>query len=115
MRDAEDASWAFRHPEKMIDFGYRALHETAQSAKSLIEAFYSKLPQRSFFDSCSNGGREGLIEAQQFPEDFDGILAGAPANFWTHLVTAAIDISKACRKHVDRSAVGWIESPHRTC
>ena len=92
--DAEDATWAYQHPEKVIDFGYRALHQTALNAKSLIEAFYRKLPQRSYFDSCSNGGREGLVEAQRFPEDFDGILAGAPANFWTHLLTAGIDITK---------------------
>ncbi len=105
--DAGDASWAYQHPEKVIDFGYRALHETAQDAKRLIEAFYSKAPQRSYFDSCSNGGREGLIEAQRFPEDFDGILAGAPANFWSHLLTAGVDISKAIYGH---NPAGYISS-----
>jgi hypothetical protein len=90
--DFEDASWAFHHPEKVIDFGYRAIHVTSQNAKSLIQAFYTRLPRNSYFDSCSDGGREGLMEAQRFPEDFDGILAGAPANFWTHMLAAGIDL-----------------------
>ncbi len=90
--DAEDASWAYRHPEKVVDFGYRALHATAANAKALIQAFYSNPPRHSYFDSCSDGGREALMEAQRFPEDFDGILAGAPANFWTHMLAAAVEI-----------------------
>jgi Tannase and feruloyl esterase len=88
--DAEDASWAFRHPEKVIDFGYRGLHATTENAKALIQAFYSGPAQHSYFDSCSDGGREALMEAQRFPGDFDGILAGAPANFWTHLLANAV-------------------------
>ncbi len=92
--EAEDASWAYHHPEKVADFGYRALHLTARNAKSLIQAFYSRPAGHSYFDSCSDGGREALMEAQRFPEDFDGILAGAPANFWTHMLTAGLDIGK---------------------
>jgi hypothetical protein len=88
--DAEDASWAYKHPEKVIDFGYRGLHTTAENAKALIEAFYSSPARHSYFDSCSDGGREALMEAQRFPDDFDGILAGAPANFWTHLLANAV-------------------------
>ncbi len=84
---AEDGVWAYMHPEKIVDFGYRGLHLTTESAKALIAAFYSRAAQRSYFDSCSDGGREALMEAQRFPNDFDGILAGAPANFWTHLLT----------------------------
>ncbi len=93
--DAEDASWAFHHPEKVIDFGYRALHLTTANAKSLIESFYSRPPRHSYFDSCSDGGREALMEAQRFPADFDGILAGAPANYWTHMLAAGLDVTKA--------------------
>jgi feruloyl esterase len=89
-----DASWAYKHPQKVIDFGYRALHETTDNAKRLIEAFYGKPASRSYFDSCSDGGRQALMEAQRFPEDFDGILAGAPANFWTHMLASGIDIAK---------------------
>ena len=79
--EAEDASWAFKHPEKIADFGYRALHITVGNAKTLMQALYGRPPQHSYFDACSDGGREALMEAQRFPEDFDGILAGAPANF----------------------------------
>src|SRR5947209_9131771 len=60
------------------------------NAKSLVRAFYGDAPRHSYFDSCSDGGREGLMEAQRFPDDFDGILAGAPANFWTHLLAGAM-------------------------
>jgi feruloyl esterase len=92
--DAEDASWAFHHPEKVNDFGYRALHLTTVNAKSLVQAFYAQPAQHSYFDSCSDGGREALMEAQRFPADFDGILAGAPANFWTHMLASGLDVSK---------------------
>lgn len=85
-----DASWALEHPEKVVDFGYRAIHETADKAKAIIRAFYGKAPEHSYFSSCSNGGRQALMEAQRFPADYDGIIAGAPANFWTHLLTGAV-------------------------
>jgi len=84
-----DASWALGHPEKIVDFGYRAIHETADKAKAIMRAFYGEGPRRSYFNSCSNGGRQALMEAQRFPGDYDGIIAGAPANFWTHLLTQA--------------------------
>ncbi len=93
--DGVDASWAFKHPEKVIDFGYRAVHETAELAKSIIESFYTHAPQHSYFDSCSDGGREALMEAQRFPDDYQGILAGAPANFWTHMLAAGISGTQA--------------------
>lgn len=89
---AEDASWAYRHPEKIKDYGYRALHLTTIAAKQSVAAFYGKPQQHAYFDSCSNGGREALMEAQRFPEDFDGILAGAPANNWTHMLSSGIDV-----------------------
>ena len=88
--DSVDATWAFRHPEKVADFGYRALHLTTENAKRLVEAFYSQPAQHSYFDSCSDGGREALMEVERFPEDFDGVLAGAPAYFWTHLIASQI-------------------------
>jgi hypothetical protein len=78
-------AWAVGHPEKVIDFGYRAVHETAEKAKLIVRTFYGKPAHHSYFVGCSDGGREALMEAQRFPGDFDGILAGAPANFWTHL------------------------------
>lgn len=81
-----DATWALGHPEKVADFGYRAIHETADKAKAILRAFYGQAPRRSYFSACSNGGRQALMEAQRFPEDYDGIIAGAPANNWTHLL-----------------------------
>jgi hypothetical protein len=84
--DSEDASWAYGHPEKIADFGWRAIHLTAQAAKQIIDAYYGKPVSHSYFDSCSDGGREALMEAQRFPEDYDGILAGAPANNWATML-----------------------------
>ena len=83
------ATWALNHPEKIVDFGYRAIHETAAGAKAIIRTFYGEGPKRSYFNSCSNGGRQALMEAQRYPADYDGIIAGAPANSWTHLLSAA--------------------------
>jgi feruloyl esterase len=79
------ASWATGHPEKLVDFGYRAVHETGLEAKAIVRAFYGKDPARSYFVGCSDGGREALMEAQRYPQDFDGIVAGAPANNWSRL------------------------------
>jgi feruloyl esterase len=85
-----DASWALGHPQKVIDFGYRSLKETTDVAKDVIIAFKSNSARRSYFMGCSDGGREALMEAQRYPNDFDGIVAGSPANFWTHLMTGFV-------------------------
>jgi Tannase and feruloyl esterase len=74
-----ESAWAVNHPEKQADFDYRAIHETALTSKALIDAFYHSPPTRSYFSSCSNGGRQGLMEAERYPTDYDGIMAGAPA------------------------------------
>src|SRR5690242_3176777 len=79
-----DASWAIGHPEKLIDFGYRSLHETASHSKAILQAYYGKTATHAYFMGCSDGGREALMEAERYPEDFDGIVAGAPANNWTN-------------------------------
>jgi feruloyl esterase len=84
------AAWAIGHPEKLIDFGYRAVHETSVQAKVIIRALYGRDPSLSYFAGCSDGGREALMEAQRYPEDFNGILAGAPANNWSHLFTGFV-------------------------
>jgi Tannase and feruloyl esterase len=86
--ESTDASWAWQHPEKVKDFGWRAIHLTADRAKQIVDAFYGKPAGKAYFDACSDGGREALMEAQRFPDDYDGILAGAPANAWTTLLTA---------------------------
>jgi feruloyl esterase len=84
------ATWAIGHPEKLIDFGYRAVHETNLQSKAIIRDLFGRAPSRSYFDGCSDGGREGLMEAQRYAEDFDGIIAGAPASDWSHLFTGFI-------------------------
>jgi feruloyl esterase len=84
-----DAAWAIGHPEKVIDFGHRGIHEMTSVAKTIAQTYYSKAAQHSYFAGCSDGGREALMEAQRYPEDYDGILAGAPANNWTPLLTTA--------------------------
>jgi Tannase and feruloyl esterase len=80
-----DAKWALGHPEKVVDFGYRAVHETAQKSKAIIRAFYGDGPKHSYFDGCSNGGRHALMEAQRYPADYDGLIAGAPVGSMTRI------------------------------
>jgi tannase/feruloyl esterase len=65
-------------PQKVLDYAFRAVHVTAVTAKALAQAYYSSAPRRAYFEGCSTGGRQGLISAQRFPDDFDGIVAGAP-------------------------------------
>jgi feruloyl esterase len=79
------ASFAMGHPEKLTDFAYRAVHEMTVTSKAIIQNFYGTAPRYSYWNGCSTGGRQGLKEAQKFPADFDGIVAGAPANYQTHL------------------------------
>jgi len=88
--DGTDASWALGHPEKIVDFGHRAIHEMTVVGKATTKAFYGDAVKRAYFANCSNGGRQALMEAQKYPEDYDGILAGAPANYWTHLLASAL-------------------------
>jgi hypothetical protein len=85
-----DASWALGHPEKITDFAYRAIHEMTAVGKATAKAFYGDAPKHTYFSNCSNGGRQALVEAQRYPADYDGIIAGAPANYWTHLLGAAL-------------------------
>jgi hypothetical protein len=79
------ASFAFNNRQAEIDFGYRAVHVTVNAAKTLIRAYYGRQPAYSYFEGCSTGGREGLMEAQRYPFDFDGISAGAPVMHYQEL------------------------------
>jgi feruloyl esterase len=79
------ADFALGHPEKVKDFAWRAVHEMTVQSKALINAYYGSASRRSYFSGCSNGGRQALMEAQRFPEEFDGIIAGAPAADWVGL------------------------------
>jgi feruloyl esterase len=85
---AFDATWALGHPEKVVDYGSRADHVTVMAAKEIVRAFYGKAAVRSYFTGCSHGGGNALSEAQRFPEDYDGIIAGAFGNRWTYVQLA---------------------------
>jgi feruloyl esterase len=73
-------AFAYGHPERLIDFAWRSEHEMTVQAKAIVEAFYGTGPKFSYWNGCSTGGRQALQEAQRFPDDYDGIIAGAPAN-----------------------------------
>ena len=93
------ASFALGHPEKLIDFGHRAIHEMTVQSKALIAAFYGRAPRLSYWNSCSNGGRQGLMEAQRYPADFDAILAGAPAANWTGRALQSLWVAQVLHKN----------------
>lgn len=78
-----DSTWAMGHPELVADFGYRGLHLATVNGKAIVQAFYSKAPAHSYYVGCSKGGQQGMMEAQRFPDDYDGLLVGDPANNWT--------------------------------
>jgi feruloyl esterase len=82
--ESTDSAW-LADRQRVIDYGYRAIHETTVKGKAVIDAYYGKAPAYSYFNGCSTGGRQGLMEAQRFPEDYNGIISGAPVNTFTHL------------------------------
>ncbi len=106
------ARFAFEKPEQLIDFAHRAHHETALRAKALVQAFYGKPAARSYFIGCSSGGYEGLMEAQRYPSDYDGIVAGAPANNWTRLMAGdfhgVLAVLKNPASHLPPAALGLL-------
>lgn len=106
------ASFAAGHPEKLIDFGYRSMHEMAVQSKTILQSFYSRAPQLSYYQGCSTGGRQGLMEAQRFPADFDAIIAGAPVNNALHLniqsVSRQIDMLREPARILPREKVALL-------
>jgi feruloyl esterase len=81
----EDPDFALGHPERIADWGFRAVHESAMAAKPIVQNFYGAAAKHAYFRGCSTGGHQALMEAQRFPDDFDGIIAGDPGNNRTHL------------------------------
>ena len=102
--DENAARFAFEHPEQLIDFAYRSYHEMTVKAKGLVEAFYGRPPDHSYSIGCA--GAEGLMEAQRFPDDYDGVVTGAPANNWTRLMAGDLDGSLALLKDSTSSVPG---------
>jgi hypothetical protein len=92
---ARDITTREAHPEQWVDFGNRATREMTGVAKAIIEAYYANPPQYSYFQGCSTGGQQGLINAQRYPTDYDGIIVGAPGNNRTHLAMSFIWHHKA--------------------
>lgn len=90
-----DGRWAIGQPDKVRDFAERAVHETRWIAGRVVERLYGKPAKRHYFYGCSEGGREAHIAAQRYPDDFDGIVAGAPANDWTALLASFASNAKA--------------------
>jgi feruloyl esterase len=96
------ASFALGHPEKLIDFAYRSEHEMTVKAKAIVGAFYGSAPKYSYWNGCSAGGRQALKEAQMFPADFDGIIAGSPGLDWSGRSAQAVRVAQALQKEEAR-------------
>jgi feruloyl esterase len=94
-RKEPGGSFVMSNPQKAIDYAYRAVHLTAVTAKDITKDYYGKAVSKAYWNSCSNGGRQGLIEAQRYPEDFDGIVANAPWVDQTGFTIGAMWIQKA--------------------
>jgi feruloyl esterase len=97
------AVWALGHPEKLVDFGWRAVKATTDVAKTLIATQKGTFARKSYLAGCSDGGREALMSAQRFPNDFDGIVAGAPANYMSRLFSMSAVQQQAMAK-----TGGWL-------
>jgi feruloyl esterase len=96
------ASFALGHPEKVIDFAYRSEHEMTVHAKAIVNAFFGAAPKYSYWVGCSAGGRQAMKEAQMFPADYDGIVAGAPGLDWSGRSAQAIRIAHALQREETR-------------
>ena len=97
-----NADFITGHPEKVVDFAYRAVHELTLAAKGIVAAFYGDAPKYSFWNGCSTSGRQAFAEAQRFPNDYDGIIAGAPAFHATRLQGEQVWV--AAQAHKDEAA-----------
>jgi feruloyl esterase len=93
-----NADFITGHPEKVADFGYRAVHEMTAAAKTITASFYGNAPKHSIWNGCSTGGRQAFTEAQRFPNDYDGIIAGAPAFYVTRLQGTQVWVAAEAHK-----------------
>jgi feruloyl esterase len=101
--DGPNGMFGLGHQEKIVDFAYRAIHELTLASKQIIGDFYARMPQYSYFKGCSTGGRQAVMAAQRYPDDFDGIIAGALANRHIHMHTAGFARSVALARHPERA------------
>lgn len=91
----QDSSWSKGQPEAVRDYSWRAIHLSTVAAKQVVAAFYGRSADKSYFVGCSGGGRQGLVEAARFPDDYDGIVSGAPAASFTELALALVNAHQA--------------------
>jgi feruloyl esterase len=96
--DQFDAGWALGQPDRIVDYGHRSIKATSDAARIFIQVYYGRAPRRRYFIGCSNGGRQALMAAQHYPEDWDGILAGAPAVQWTSQLATFAAIQNRLRQ-----------------
>jgi feruloyl esterase len=96
------ASFGMGHPEKVIDFAYRSEHEMAVTSKAVINAYYGSAPKFSYWNGCSAGGRQAMKEAQMFPGDFNGIIAGSPGLDWSGRTAQAVRIAQSLQNEQAR-------------
>jgi len=87
--DGRDGSWALGHLGRVLNFGQNGVHLMAVANKAILHAYYGSAPVHSFFNGCSYGGKQALTEVQRYPKDFDGVIAGDPANWWTRHYSAS--------------------------
>ena len=97
--DAFQVGWGIGHPEKVTDFAWRSVHELTLKAKEIVREYYGRPARYSYWNGCSNGGGEGLMQAQRFPDEFDGIIAGGAAAYWSRAATAQLFFSSQLVDH----------------
>jgi feruloyl esterase len=132
-KDGASGMFALGHPEKIVDFAYRAVHDMAVKSKRVIAAYYTQPLQYSYFKSCSTGGHQAVMSAQRYPGDFDGVIGGALANRHIHMHTASVATaihlsrnpsqaiptakaqmaSKAVMSKCDTLKEGFLNNPHQ--
>ena len=93
--DGTDGKWALDNVERQLNFAHLAIHRTAETAKAIVRAYYGGDARYSYFSGCSTGGRQALMEAQRYPDDFDGIVSGASVYDWTRALANGLKISQA--------------------
>lgn len=102
--DQFDASWAADNPEGIVDYGHRSIKAVADAARSLITSHYGQPARHRYFVGCSNGGRQALMAAQRYPDDWEGVLAGAPAIEWTRQLASFA----ATQRRLRSDPANWI-------
>ncbi len=107
------AEWAYGHPERRVNYGYLGVHRTTEVAKAIVREYYGRDAEHSYFYGCSNGGRQAMMSAQRFPDDFDGIVAGAPAHDFSGVLAAFAYNMQRIFPHPDNTSDPVITAQNR--